>query len=96
MQIRWSPPAANDFALIVGYIRNDNPAAAHRAAQKIYSRISSLANFPTMGVRGRVNGTRELATTPLPFIIVYRLIEQADAIVILNILHGAQCWPARE
>jgi plasmid stabilization system protein ParE len=29
----------------------------------------------------------------LPFIIVYRVLEQADAVEIVNVIDGAQRWP---
>jgi toxin ParE1/3/4 len=39
---------------------------------------------------GREDGTRELVLTPLPYIVVYRVRE--DAIEILHVYHGAQNW----
>jgi len=48
---------------------------------------------PNQGRQGRVTGTRELALTPLPFIVVYRVRELLDAIEIVNVIHGAQRWP---
>ncbi|MBZ5624303.1 MAG: type II toxin-antitoxin system RelE/ParE family toxin [Acidobacteriia bacterium] len=84
---------ASDLEQIVGYIRSDNPVAARRVAQSIYDRASTLADFPRLGRKGRVSGTRELSTTPLPFIVVYRVLEQADAVEIVNIIHSAQRWP---
>jgi toxin ParE1/3/4 len=40
-----------------------------------------------------VEGTRELALAPVPFIVVYRVFEHADAVEIVNLIHGAQRWP---
>lgn len=96
MQIRWSPEAADDLGQIVAYIRKDNPVAARRVAQSIYERVGTLADFPNLGRRGRVSSTRELSTAPLPFIIVYRVLVQAEAVEIVNIIHGAQRWPPSE
>jgi toxin ParE1/3/4 len=62
-------------------------------AQTIYDRPDSLGTDPYLGRRGRVEGTRELPLPGLPFIIVYRVLEQADAIEIVNVIHGAQRWP---
>jgi toxin ParE1/3/4 len=62
-------------------------------AQTIYDRAAALETDPYLGRRGRVEGTRELPLPPLPFIIVYRVLEQADAIEIVNVIHGAQRWP---
>lgn len=87
----WSPEAAVDFAAIVEYIRKDNPSAAERTAKSIYDRVSTLAPFPQQGRKGRIQETRELALTPLPFIVVYRV--KGNSLEIVRILHGSQRWP---
>jgi addiction module RelE/StbE family toxin len=91
MTVRWSPEAAADFAAIVEYIREQNPSAAERVADAIYDGCSSLASFPRKGRPGRTRGTRELVFSPLPFIAVYRVEE--EAVEIARVLHGAQRWP---
>ena len=91
MQLRWSPKAADDLASIVLYIRQNNPVAAQRVAGEIYDRITRLAAFPNLGRTGRVSGTREFPLTPLPFIVIYRVLQ--DTVEIVAILHGAQRWP---
>ena len=62
------------------YIRKADPSAAQRTAQTIYERAGTLATFPNLGRTGRVFGTRELPLPPLPFILVYRVLEHADAV----------------
>jgi toxin ParE1/3/4 len=94
MQIRWAPKAADALEAIVDYIGRDNPVEAQRVGQEIYNRVSSLlGTFPRGGRRGRVKDTRELPLPPLPFIVVYRATEHADAVEIVNVIHGAQRWP---
>ena len=44
-----------------------------------------LAN---MGRRGLVEGTRELLE--YPYIVVYKVYEERDEIVVISIVHGAQ------
>ena len=91
MAIRWSSEAADDLQRH-RYIRRDNPIAARRVATEIYERaVASLNAFPYSGRPGRVQGTRELPLPPLPFVVVYRVRD--DAVEIANILHGAQKWP---
>jgi len=91
MIVRWSPEAASEFSQIVEHIRQDSEDAAQRTAMAIYNRALALGTFPNRGRVGRVKGTRELPLTPLPFIVVYRVLPQA--VEIANILHGAQRWP---
>jgi toxin ParE1/3/4 len=93
MQVRWSPAAFDDLEGIVNYIRSENPAAAQRVAQMIYDRAGEIGRFPHQGRRGRVEATRELPLPPLSFIVVYRVLEHAGAVEIVNVIHGAQRWP---
>jgi toxin ParE1/3/4 len=92
MEISWSPEAAFDFTAIVQYIRQDNSSAALRVARSIYDAVAQLSTFPNRGRPGRVNGTRELPLLRLPFVVVYRVRE--NAVEIVRLLHGAQRWPA--
>ena len=56
----------------------------------IYQRVRSLGTAPYRGRPGHRNGTRELAPTPLPYVVVYAV--NAGAVEILHIYHGAQDW----
>jgi len=93
MKIRWSPAAAADLENIVGFIRKDSPAVAQNIGRAIYERIAKLGALPNRGRLGRVEGTRELPLPPLPFIVVYRVFEEADVLEVVNVIHGAQRWP---
>jgi toxin ParE1/3/4 len=91
MIVRWSPEAAADFAAIVEFIRKQNPSAAERVAHRIYDAVISLASFPKQGRPGRTKGTRELVFSPLPYVAVYRVKD--EAVEIARVLHGSQRWP---
>lgn len=92
MQVRWSKPAANDLDLICRRIEPDNPDAARRVARTIYDGCARLKDFPNLGrASRRLPGRRELTFAPLPYIVVYRV--KQDAIEISRIFHGAQDWP---
>lgn len=92
MKIRWSPEAADDLTNLFHYILEQNPSAALRVANKIRENIATLKSFPRLGREGRIEGTRELALPPLPFIVVYR-IKKEEIVEIARVLHGAQRWP---
>jgi toxin ParE1/3/4 len=89
--VRWTAPAAQDLYAIARYIRRDNPTAAHEVAKALYEGCESLVNAPLRGRKGRIEDTRELVFPKLPYIAVYRVIE--DVVEILHFYHGAQNWP---
>jgi toxin ParE1/3/4 len=92
MEIRWSPDAAN-LENIVEYIERESRDVAQRVGQTIFDRIHTLRTFPNSGRLGRVEGTRELPLPPLPFVVVYRVLDRVDLVEIVNVIHGAQRWP---
>ena len=73
------------------YIAEDRPEAALRMVERIQEAVSKLADQRALGRPGRVTGTRELVIAGTPYIIPYRVRE--DAIEILRVFHGARRWP---
>jgi toxin ParE1/3/4 len=86
MQIRWTPIASDDLANRVKLIREENPEAARRIAEKIFLGIEKLVAFPRKGRPGQKPGTRELVIDA--YVIVYRI--EGEFIEPLRIWHGAQ------
>ena len=95
MRVRWTTDAADDLERICDYIAQSRPESARRVAQTVGERIGTLEGFPHLGRPGRVQGTRELAFPPLPFVAIYEVSDAQDEVRVLRILHGAQRWPAR-
>ena len=91
MGVRWTTDAADDLERICDYIAESRPESARRVAQSVVDRIGTLETFPHLGRPGRVQGTREIAFPPLPFVAIYEVDD--DQIIVLRILHGAQRWP---
>ncbi len=91
MRLRWTTPATDDLYRIVRRIQKDNPIAAREVANKLYEGCGQLGEFPRLGRKGRIEGTRELVFPALPYIVVYRV--QDESVEILRIYHGAQDWP---
>jgi addiction module RelE/StbE family toxin len=92
MRVRWTTDAADDLERICDYIAESRPESARRVAQSIIERIGTLETFPHLGRPGRVQGTREVAFPPLPFVAVYEVIDTRDEVRLLRVLHGAQRW----
>jgi plasmid stabilization system protein ParE len=62
----------------------------HRVAQTIFESVGSFGSFPHRGRAGRVEGTRELPVPSLPFLVVYRVTQ--EAVEKAGIIQGAQRW----
>jgi plasmid stabilization system protein ParE len=90
MRIRWTVPAAEDLESIGNYLQQHSPHFAEPTVRTIYQRIRSLKTSPNRGRPGHRSGTRELALTPLPYVVVYAV--KAEAVEVLHIHHGAQDW----
>ena len=92
MRLEWSPHAFADLKTISEYVEQDrSQATAKRITRAIYDAIQSLRTTPHRGRHGRIEGTREMVVTSLPYIVVYQVFD--ERLLILNIVHGAQRWP---
>lgn len=81
-------PAARDLAGIIDYIAFDNPAAAQRVYGAIAASARRLVQFPEMGRPGRLQDTRELSISSLPYLIVYRV--GAEEVTVIAVFHTAR------
>lgn len=77
---------------IVDYIADDNPTAAISVKERIEQATAHLSANPRMGRQGRIDGTRELIVSGLPYIIPYRL--RFGRVEILDVIHRPSS-PAR-
>lgn len=80
-----------DLEAIVDYIAAENPRAALAVWDEIERQVERLAAYPHSGRIGRIEGTRELVVNQTPYIVGYRVSE--DAVFTLRVLHGARQWP---
>jgi toxin ParE1/3/4 len=91
IELRWTDAAAADLEHIADYLFEQTPEHASRVIRTIYDAPAKLREFPGLGRPGRVDGTRELVLTSLPYLVVYG--HTGDVIYLVRILHGAQRWP---
>ena len=90
MRVRWTPDAEQDRVNIRGYIAKENRHAAIRIDVLFEQAAARLAEFPSLGRRGRVAGTRELHVHR-SYRLVYKIID--DTVWVLNLVHTAREWP---
>ena len=88
MKLRYDRVALADLDRILAFIAEDDPRAAARTVGQIRHSVERLTLFPHSGRPGIVEGTREVVVPGLPYIVVYRVAE--DAVDILAVFHGAQ------
>jgi addiction module RelE/StbE family toxin len=91
MRIRWTPAAAADLQSISDYLKEHHARYRQPTMRKLYERIRSLKDAPYLGRLGRIEGTRELLFSPLPYIAVYRVAGQS--IEVWRIWHTSQDRP---
>jgi plasmid stabilization system protein ParE len=56
MKVKWNVRARNKLQQIVNYIAEDNPTAAIKYGNEIFSRTEKLLEFPNAGFVYQVNG----------------------------------------
>ena len=93
MRVEWTTQATVTLYEILDYIAADSPSAAITVSRAIREQAGQLAEFPQIGRVGRVRGSRELVVSGTPYVLAYRV--EAEAVVIVRILHGAQRWPRK-
>ena len=91
MRLEWRPRALADLDEIHERISRDQPTAAASMAERIIGATELLRLYPRLGRLGRAPSTREVAVARTPYLLIYR--DQAEAVTILRVLHGAQNWP---
>ncbi len=83
--------AACDLEKIYDFIAQDSSANAQHVVTRIHDAIlKSIRTFPMIGRTGRIPGTRELTVSGLPYIVVYKVEAEPEAVIILSVVHGAQ------
>ena len=93
MRLLWTPVALNNRRQIREYIERDNSEAALALDELISEKAARLVDFPALGRRGRVAGTRELVVHR-NYLLIYQVA--GDTVRVLRVLHAAQQWLPRE
>ncbi len=95
MRIIWSPLAVERAAEIAEYISRDNPTAAEKWIETVFSKVEQLKSFPESGrIVPEINSKdfRELIYGN--YRIIYRV--EKTQVSILTIRHGKQILPIDE
>lgn len=88
--VEWSDDAQLDLADIQSYIEQFSPRAALDLRTAIEEGVKHLPWMPYAFRHGKAPGTREYVAHP-NYVVIYRV--DADAIVVLRILHTRRQYP---
>ncbi len=89
MKLRLSPRAEADLDAIATYLVARDPRAARQVEIQIATALRMLLDHPDSG-RHVGHGLRRLAVPRLPYVIFYRINEQAGAVAIATIRHTSR------
>ena len=89
MKVTFDPGASDDLDCVLAWIAKYDPHAAYEMVARIEAKVMRLATpeLTQIGHPGAVEGTRELVE--YPYIIVYKIDNDSDQIVVISIVHGA-------
>lgn len=88
MRVRWYRRALLDLDAAEAYIAQDDPQTAAVVILRIVRAVSLLKEQPGIGRAGRVTGTKELIVPNTPYIVPYRVKD--DAVQILRVYHTSR------
>ncbi len=88
-KIRINPVAIADVQEMKAYIAEDNPAAAERMGNDIYSKVEKLADFPQMGVSlsSRINMKADYRFLVCGMYLIFYKIE-GEFVSVYRVLNG--------
>lgn len=90
MRVIIREAAYDDLDRIHAWIAKDRPRAADSVIDRILASAERLGDLPYMGHVGRAPGTYEWVVTGLPYIVVYKIDDDANEVQITAVFHGAQ------
>ncbi|MBX9931811.1 MAG: type II toxin-antitoxin system RelE/ParE family toxin [Methylobacterium sp.] len=89
MKLRLSPRAEADLDSIAAYLAARDPQALQHVQDQLAAALRLLLDHPQAG-RHVGRGLRRLSVPRLPYLIVYRVDEAAEAVAVATIRHTAR------
>ena len=93
MRVKWLREALKNVDDEASYLATESPVAAAKFLEQIFDAVWHLSRFPSTGRPGRVAGTRESIVSATPYIVAYRVRNQA--VETLRVFHSSRKWPER-
>ena len=95
MKIVWSPLAVDRASEIAHYIAQDEPSAAEKWVETVFSKVEQLKTSPEIGrIVPELNNNQFRELIYGNYLIIYRV--EKNQISVLTIRHGKQILPIDE
>lgn len=92
MNVNFTPQAQDDLTAIRDWIAADNERAADRVIVRIVQTAMMFGQFPMLGRKGQIEGTREFSVVGLPYLIVYQIASESE-VDVLTVIHTRRRYP---
>ena len=92
MNVNFTPQAQDDLTAIRDWIAADNEQAADRVIVRIVQTAMMFGQFPMLGRKGQIEGTREFSVVGLPYLIVYQIASESE-VDVLTVIHTRRRFP---
>jgi toxin ParE1/3/4 len=90
VRLHYTARATADLTQIADYLVARSPAGARRVRAAILVTLQSIIDLPYAGRLQTENAVRKVAVRRYPYLVYYRVDEDAEEIVILTIQHSAR------
>ena len=88
MKLRFTKRAVRQMEEIIGAIAQESPQGARRVRERMQGITTLLVERPHIGQQTDVAGIRRMLVSPYPYLIFYRVTE--DAVIVQRVRHAAR------
>ena len=88
MKLRFTRRAVRQIEEIIDVIALELPQGARRVRERMQSITTLLIEHPHIGQQTDVAGVRRMLVSPYPYLIFYRVTE--DAVIVQRVRHAAR------
>ena len=88
MKLIFTRRATRQIEAVIEYIGKESPQGARRVRERLQTVTELLIEQPYVGHATDLAGTRRMVVTPFPYVIFYRVTD--DAVIIQRVRHTSR------
>ena len=90
MRLLYTARAIQDLTEIADYLIARSPVGAERVRTAILLTLQTVVDLPNAGRRQTADAVRKIVVRRYPYLVYYRIDEDAAEIVVLTVRHSAR------